>query len=271
MTKYRRYSRTAALLQAQPVSMAVRPRGRRRAASRALTLSLPLQQVWPLILVLSLVVAVLVWMRADARWYVTEASITLYGTRGAVAQEVVQASGLLKEHGTRLDAEAAAQRVREQVSAVSDVHVACHPYPASCEIRVVERKPVAIWDTGQGVLWIDKEGVAFTPWGEVTNLPVLRGPLPATPQATLAAVQGAEALLKLTGPVDVLEYHPQRGLIWNDPQGHRVAFGVDAERMAARWAVYQQLLAVFDARRIFPWNLDVRVPEAPTYAMERSW
>lgn len=269
MTKYRRYSRTAALLSVQPMSMAARPR--RRSRGRVLTLTLPWHRIWPVALALSLLVGIMVWMRVDARWYVTTESLTLYGTRGAVAQAVMQASGLLQEHGTHLDAEASAQRIMEQVSAVREAHVTCQPYPASCEIRVVERKPIAVWETGQAVMWIDKDGVAFTPWGEAGNLPRLRGPLPATPELTLQAVKGAQALLKLTGPVEALEYHPRRGLVWNDPEGHRIAFGVGEAAMAARWSVYQQMLAVFESRRIFPWNLDVRIPEAPTYAMDRSW
>ncbi len=271
MARYRRYSRTAALLNAQPVGMAARPVGRRRRAGRTLTLTLPWRQVWPLALALVLFIGVQVWLRAEARWYVSAETLTLYGTRGAVAQQVIQASGLLKQHGTRLDADAAAQRIVEQVSAIKEAHVDCHAYPASCEIRVVERKPIAVWQTAQGVQWIDKEGVAFTPWGEVAELPVVRGPLPETPELTLQVVQSAQALLRLTGPVEALEYLPLRGLVWNDAQGHRVAFGLGAEAMPARWAVYQQMLAIFEARRIFPWNVDVQVPEAPTYAMDRSW
>ncbi len=271
MARYRRYSRTAALLEAQPLGTAVRPRGRRRPARRTLVLTLPWRQLWPLILALSLVLAVSVWMRVDTHWYLTAEAITLYGTRGAVAQEVLQASDLLQRHGTRLDAEAAAQRILERVSAVSSTQVSCRPYPAQCEIRVVERKPIAIWETAAGPQWVDKEGIVFTPWGEASALPVLRGPLPETPELTLDVVQSAQALLKLTGPVEALEYHPQRGLIWNDVEGHRIAFGLGAQAMADRWAVYQQMLAIFEARRIFPWNLDVRIPEAPTYAMDRLW
>lgn len=268
MTKYRRYSRTAALLSVQPMSMAARPR---RRGSRALTLTLPWRRLWPVALALALLIGVMVWMRVDTHWYVTTERLTLYGTRGAVAQAVIQASGLLQEHGTHLDVEAAAQRIMEQVSAVREAHVICQAYPANCEIRVVERKPIAVWETGQAVMWIDSDGIAFTPWGEAGDLPRLRGPLPKTPELTLQAVKGAQALLQFTGPVEALEYHPQRGLVWNDPQGHRVAFGLDAGRMPARWSVYQQMLAVFETRRIFPWNLDVRIPEAPTYAMDRSW
>ncbi len=271
MARYRRYSRTAALLEAQPLGMAARPRGRRRTARRVLTLTLPWRQLWPGLLALSLLLGGFIWMQTDARWYLSAEAITLYGTRGAVAQEVVQASGLVKMHGTRLDAEAAAQRILEQVSAVSSAQVTCHVYPARCEIWVVERRPIAVWETASGPQWVDKEGIVFTPWGEVNGLPVLRGPLPKTPASTLEVVQSAQALLKYTGPVEALEYHPQRGLIWNDPEGHRVAFGLGAQEMATRWAVYQQMVAIFEARRMFPWNLDLRVPEAPTYAMDRLW
>jgi hypothetical protein len=68
-----------------------------------------------------------------------------------------------------------------------------------------------------------------------------------------------------------ITYHPQRGLVWIDPRGSRIAFGVGADMMEKRWYVLQALLANLDARGIFPMTVDVRFPSAPTYSLEKSW
>jgi hypothetical protein len=85
-----------------------------------------------------------------------------------------------------------------------------------------------------------------------------------------AVQEGIAALAELGLPTDSLEYNPQRGLIWVDGEGRRVAFGVGPD-MADRWQMYEALIAHLDAEGIFPWTVDVRFPDGITYSLERSW
>ncbi len=86
----------------------------------------------------------------------------------------------------------------------------------------------------------------------------------------ISVQQGLAALATLGIPTTALEYTPERGLIWTDPEGRRVAFGAGSD-MAARWQMYQVLVEHLAAQGITPQVLDVRFPGAATYSLDRSW
>ncbi len=79
------------------------------------------------------------------------------------------------------------------------------------------------------------------------------------------------ALLALDLPTEELRYHPQVGVIWENPQGWQVIWGLGAAQMEQRWQVYQSLLANLSGRGILPEMFDVRFPDAVTYAASRHW
>ena len=86
----------------------------------------------------------------------------------------------------------------------------------------------------------------------------------------ISVQQGLAALTTLGIPTAALEYTPERGLIWTDPEGRRVAFGVGSD-MASRWQMYQILVEHLAAQGITPQVLDVRFPGTATYSLDRSW
>lgn len=259
------YYRTAALLSNQ---QQVYTHGR-RARHTERELNIP----WKLIAVLVLVGSGIMWLLLDGRWYLMGEDIHIIGAQSTqTARTIALASDLLGWHGLRLRPRAAENLIVEQVAVVTEAHVECGRFPASCTIQVKERAPALNWITETGIYWIDAEGLYF-PASEVrAGLPVVRGPLPGVenPQAHVAILEGVKALATLGVATDALEYHPQRGIIWTDAQGRRVAFGVGKE-MPARWQIYEALIAHLDARNIFPWTIDVRFPEGPTYSLERLW
>jgi cell division septal protein FtsQ len=259
------YYRTAALLSTQ---QQVYTRGRRtRHTERALDIP------WKLIVLLVLVGSGIMWLLLDDRWYLMGEDIQIAGTGSTeTARNVAIASDLLGWHGLRLRPRAAETLIVEKVTVVTEAHVECGRFPATCTIRVTERTPALNWVTEAGIYWVDSEGLHFPAQEVRTGLPVVRGPLPDAENARtlVPMLQGVEALAALGVATDALEYHPQRGLIWTDPQGRRVAFGVGME-MQARWRIYEALIAHLDARNVFPWTIDVRFPEGPTYSLERLW
>ncbi|HOT92071.1 MAG TPA: hypothetical protein PLJ78_09815 [Anaerolineae bacterium] len=264
-TRKRLYYRTAALLAPQPQ---VYPRARRgRYAEQARDIP------WRLILALLLVGSSILWLLLDDRWYLMGEDLQIIGaSTSQTARTVAIASDLLGWHGLRLRPRVAEKHILEQVPAVTTAQVECRRFPATCTISVTERAPVLNWVSGSEMYWVDKVGLRF-PASEVrAGLPIVRGPIPdpEKPRLLVSVLEGVQALTALGVATDELEYHPQRGLIWTDPQGRRVAFGVGPE-MRARWDIYRALVAHLDARQVFPWAIDVRFPENPTYSLERLW
>ncbi|HQE92872.1 MAG TPA: cell division protein FtsQ/DivIB [Anaerolineae bacterium] len=261
----RLYYRTAALLSTQP-QVYTRERYGHHAQS---ALNIP----WKLIGLLILVGGSLMWLLLDDRWYLMGEDIRIVGAGSTTtAREVAIASDLLGWHGLRLRPRTAETLIVEKVITVTEAHVACQRFPASCTVQVQERIPSLNWVTEAGTYWVDAEGILIPTQEVRAGLPVVRGPLPdmENTQALVPVLQGVQALAALGVATEALEYHPQRGLIWTDPQGRRVAFGVGSE-MQARWQIYTALVAHLDARNVFPWTIDVRFPESPTYSLERLW
>jgi hypothetical protein len=197
------------------------------------------------------------------------------GASKETTAQVMAVSEILGIHSLWIHVDEVAVRIVERVSAVTEAKVDCWYYPAVCEIRVKERKPVLVWrHTGNGqesgIYWIDENGYVFPAQGERPELLTLRGPLPSEERISLDLYKSLSELAALGVPSEEVIYHPQRGLVWIDARGSRIAFGVGRD-MPKRWQVLQALLADLDARGIFPMAVDVRFPSAPTYSLEKSW
>jgi len=287
-SEQRPYYRTAALLGAQQQPYGGRPRRSYAPSSR--TADVHLNIPWKFVALFTLIGTAVLWLLVDNNWYLMGEDIRVIGASShETAVNVAMASDLLGWHGLRLRPRAATAAITEQVPAITAARVDCNRFPAECVIRVQEREPVLNWMVenpagNSTVYWIDAEGVLM-PANEVrAELPVVRGPIPdleegANSRARVAVLDGMTALAALGIAADAngneLEYHLERGLIWTDPEGRRVAFGVGAD-MEARWNIYVALIAHLEARTVagdgvFPWTIDVRFPEGPTYSLERLW
>ena len=264
--KQRNYYRTTALLGAQPQVAAKKRRTRRSLRNLR---NLPWKWVAPLLAILALSL----WVWLDNRWYVMGEDLEVANaSSNTLAYDVALASDLLGWHAFWLNTDAAAVQILEAVPGVTAAEVACQRFPAHCAIHISEREPALIWEAEDGVQWVDAEGVVFGARAGQPDLPIVHGPLPTLKEGCIPAdiLTGVEALIDLGIPGDRLGYLPERGLIWVDEEGRRVAFGVGPE-MEARWTIYQALTADLERRKIFPWTVDVRFPAAPTYSLERAW
>ncbi len=254
-----RYHRTAALLNAQP-----------RLAQGARRRTRPVRVPWRLLLVVTGIVAVVLWFWLDARWYVGASCLQIAGTSSPeLAREVALGGEVLGLHGLWLRSGDVVSNVLATVPSVAEVDVHCRVYPAQCVITVRERQPVLVWMAEDGSHWVDAGGVVFGALDERVGLPVVTGSLPDG-EISPEVLAGARALVAAGVPSDELGYNPQRGLVWSDPLGRQVAFGTGAD-MALRWRVYQALAAGLADRGIYPATLDVRFPRATVYSLENSW
>ncbi len=265
----RPYPRTAALLRAQPMTTAQLRRHRRRTRLYLAVAG-------------TLMMGVLLWLALDNRWYVLTDDVQVTGASSETMRvRVIRASDLLGWHSFWVHPQAAQARILAHLPGIAQAEVTCTRFPVTCTIAVVEREPAVIWQADGRTYWVDAEGVVFPAREDVAiegaEIPLVQGPLPLAeagegepPHLAPQVLDGLVALVSLGLPTKGLRYHPERGWVWYDAEGRRVAFGVGAD-MAPRWHIYRQLIKHLEAKGIFPWAIDVRFPKGPTYALERTW
>lgn len=172
---------------------------------------------------------------------------------------------------TSVDLAAATRRI-EQLAWVADAHVA-RRWPGTVDIRITERRAVAVAGEGRGSMLVDREGRIL---GSATDadagLP-LTGPDPvAQPGAFLAAVRRPLVGVLADLPA-ALRNQVRRGVLVDGDyaldldRGTRVLLG-DATRLRAKAEGVLALLRRDDPRRVEV--IDVTVPGAAalTYAKE---
>ena len=160
--------------------------------------------------------------------------------------------------------------------------------PNVVQVFVEERQPRLAWQGSNWTVWVDEEGVAFPPRGEVDTLPVIVGPeTPPTPTVQkkngdigdggVAARQMlnsemVSAILDLnkTMPEETaLLYDPDHGLGWEDPQGWQVYFGTTDTDMDEKLQVYLILVDRLIKENIQPTLISVEHLYAPYYRLVR--
>ncbi|MEW6029037.1 MAG: FtsQ-type POTRA domain-containing protein [Chloroflexota bacterium] len=152
--------------------------------------------------------------------------------------------------------------------------------PNVVTVTVTERLPLIRWEQGGSYTWVDDEGVAFRPRGEVQGLisvTALGAPPPGqrsaqdalAPIPFLSAdiVQSARALAPFVPPGSTLMYDPKYGLGWSDPRGWQIYFGTKAADVNMKITVYLALADSLTQRGIAPVFIDMRYPNAPYYRL----
>ena len=90
-----------------------------------------------------------------------------------------------------------------------------------------------------------------------------------TPRTTADFV---EAIISLTTTVpegSQLQYHPQFGLGWHDPQGWMVYFGQDTTNIDSKLTEYQNILSELNQLGVTPALISLEFVHAPFYRMEQ--
>ncbi len=176
--------------------------------------------------------------------------------------------------------------------------------PAQVSVHVIERQPVLSWYQEGREVWVDADGVAFTPRGNPSELVRVQGYgdtpeaiagvhvpaaeslpdgsiyIPATEldgsgklvEPARLSVNLVQAILLLGGQVPVstqLVYDSQHGLGWEDPQGWQVYFGTQTSDMAQRMVVYQGVVDYLIDHGLQPELVSVEYIHAPYYRMEQ--
>jgi hypothetical protein len=157
--------------------------------------------------------------------------------------------------------------------------------PANLVIEIVEREPVVALVMDGREIWVDTEGITFSPRGNPGSLVVVEAQSnPPTVRANTEVEDIAEeidmviepafvsAITTLGGglPEDlILIYDGDHGLGWRDPAGWQVYLGLDTDDVAMKLDVYKALVDKLVSEEIHPAMISVEYVHAPYYRMER--
>jgi cell division protein FtsQ len=165
--------------------------------------------------------------------------------------------------------------------------------PASLTIKITERQPLVLWEQSSNAYWIDEEGVMFYTRGEaeVALRVVATGSPPAvmveapetaeesdetevtetTPDMPRTTPEFVEALFALQAYLpegSVLQYDPEFGLGWQDPNGWLVYFGKDISNIDLKLVEYETVIAELQAKNLTPALISLEFLYAPYYRLE---
>jgi cell division protein FtsQ len=140
--------------------------------------------------------------------------------------------------------------------------------PAEVTIKVVERQPELLWQTGETTWWVDQEGTIVPPKENVEGMLRIidddQQPVEPGHQVELNIIKGAQRLRLLAPDVSIIRYSRLNGLTVATPEGWPVFLG-NGNEIKAKLVVLTALLADLKERNTTPAYIDVRNPLRPVY------
>jgi hypothetical protein len=151
-------------------------------------------------------------------------------------------------------------------------------FPNHISVAVVERTPILAWYHDGNTTWVDNNGIAFMPRGDIQDLiQIASDVVPAKPTAdpqgfindqpfiSPATVQAIVTLYpQIPGGVPMI-YDQKYGMGWQDPRGWSVYFGQNTQAIEMKKNVYQVILDTFSQQGIQPTLISVANLDAPFY------
>ncbi len=214
-------------------------------------------------LVLLLLGATAYWLFLSDTFYVYGADVQ--GTLYTTPEEIYALADVDGWNIFWIDPKTVEARIRA-LAIIKDVDVKLD-LPNRLAIRVVERRPVAVWQAGEQRFLVDAEGVLFEVRGDISRAVVVRDLRNASlrpgervdPEAIVAALE----LNRLLPEQRVFDWRPGAGLSFVTDEGWRVQVG-DHQNLKLKVLIYRQFRAqVAPARNVT--FLDLSVPERPYY------
>ena len=200
------------------------------------------------------------------------------GTHYLPAERVAERLGVVGRSVVALNPAQLAQQV-EALPAIAHASVRV-TFPNRVVVQVAERQPVAVWQQGRKVWWVDGEGIAFAPPVEKTPPHALVVQADTLP---LDAVETRPGEMQMLSPAQIdalrtlakhlpegtpLVYSRRYGLGWQAPEGWRVFVGRELTQMNRRMALYQAIAQWLKSQGVQPALVNVASLRAPYYRME---
>jgi cell division protein FtsQ len=189
-------------------------------------------------------------------------TIIVQGNTLALADSIVTTSDALDQQIFHIDTQAVARRVAA-LPAVASVEVSAE-LPDRLIIRVHERAPVIIWQTGDQAMLVDQHGWVLAKAGDQTLPRVLQteGDSPVVgSRIEPEVIQALLAVNQRLGPqLMTLEYDHTTGITAHFSDGHIVMLGT-SDQIPVKLNVLDAAMAIQDQ-----WHrLDLREPDRPAY------
>ena len=221
-------------------------------------------------------------------------TIEVTGLKRLTLEDINPVLALTGEAIVQVDPQIVVERLQQAFPEFSTIQVRIS-LPAQVRLFVIERQPVIDWVTKGQEQWVDVQGVAFPPRGQVEGLlkvdaegsPLtasVEPPASADPKAanknSAASVQARAQLLPMDLVSTILAmrrylpdgspllYSSDHGLGWNDPGGWRVYFGSQLKDMDQKLLVYQALVNKIKQDGVKPTMISVEFLHAPYYRVE---
>lgn len=215
-----------------------------------------------------------------ARWLSSDTfmikTIRVVNNRNVPAEDVIKASELQGKHiysvllqPSKLDQ--SVERIKT-VAGVDGARVECASSPqVECALIVQPAQPLAILQTKQGAIWLDRQARAQKVSEEISPLIKLKQepgtpPLSQTYVMTQSLVRALTELETLDTGVGEYYFSEQYGLSF-DQRGARVRIGVAETEGAMRLKLElaKQLRVQLESKNVAPKMIDVRFVERPYY------
>jgi hypothetical protein len=151
-------------------------------------------------------------------------------------------------------------------------------FPNHIRVTVIERTPVLAWYQNDVPIWVDPDGIAFAPHGDLPGLVKISStgnppglavdPLTGKNEQPFIAPDMVQAILTLRPQVPgdaPMIYDPKYGIGWQDARGWSVYFGYSSKAIDIKKNVYQAILESFSQKSIQPTLISVAYLGAPFY------
>ncbi len=188
------------------------------------------------------------------------------GNMAVTTQEIYAASGIDSQSVFWVSSTEVANRIMALPNIKSAAVTVS--FPANVAIKVVERQPELLWQTGDVVWWVDQEGTVVPPKEEVAGMLRIidddHQPLEPGHRIDPSIVRGARRLRLFAPDVSLIRYSRVNGLTVATPEGWPVYLG-DGEEIRAKLVVLTEVLADLKARNVAPLYIDMRDPLRPVF------
>jgi hypothetical protein len=219
------------------------------------------------LIVASLLTVLFMFFNADS-FYIH--SIAVGGLQHLTKEEVFALTDIANMHVFWLDPDQVRANILRSPT-VADASVQIGWPPNMVQIVIEERQPALVWEQSGVATWIDLQGRVMRQREDRPELlrvssDVGDGPVGTNMQISVDVVNGALQLRTLFPNLQVLRYHPEKGLGFQDERGWEAWFGTGTD-MPEKMLIYQAIVTNLQGRGIQPGAVDVSNPDAPHYSV----
>lgn len=219
------------------------------------------------LIIVSLLLVLFLFFSADA-FYVH--SIAVGGLEYLTKEEVFALTNIANMHVFWLDPAEIRQNILRSPT-VADASVQVGWPPHMVQVVIQERQPALVWEQAGVATWIDVQGRVMQQREDRPDLLriadyVTEGPLAPNTRLQTEIITGALQLRSMFPNIDLLRYHPSKGLGYQDGRGWEVWFGVGTN-MPQKILVYNAIVTNLMGRNIQPTEINIANPDAPYYSV----